>query len=213
VSKSELSEKLASLYQRRSLQGYVRWKVKTDPLYEAVFDSLRDSDHPLVDVGCGVGLLAFYLRERGYRATIRGVDFDERKIDVATRAASAYEGVAFESGDARNPLPAQHNVALLDILQYFDGASQRRILDNAARSAPHGGLVIIRQALRDRSWRFRLTRAVDASARVFRWMKAEQLDFPTREAIVAAFDGFEAEIRPLWGAMPYNNYLFVFRRH
>ena len=43
-------------------------------------------------------------------------------------------------------------------------------------------------------------------------MKAEKLQLPTRDEIVSAFEGFDADVKPLWGRMPYNNYLFVFRR-
>ena len=213
MSEKELAHRLAKLYERRSLQGYVRWKVSTDPLYRAVFESIQTDDRfPLVDVGCGVGLLAFYLRERGYGAPIRGIDFDPRKIEVARHAARHYDDVEFVAGDARDPLPADHNVVLLDILQYFDPDSQKRILENAVRAVPAGGTVVLRQAVRDGSWRYRLTARVDAFARTIRWMKAEELQYPTPESIVAAFSGFTAEVAPLWGRMPFNNYLFVFRR-
>ena len=60
---------------------------------------------------------------------------------------------------------------MLDILHYFDATSQQQILANAARSATR---VIIRQPLRDWSWRYRLTKLVDGLARRFRWMRAER---------------------------------------
>jgi ubiquinone/menaquinone biosynthesis C-methylase UbiE len=212
VNRREIARRLAALYDRRSLRQYVLWKVKTDPAYHAVFEHLRDRPEPLIDLGCGVGLLAFYLREAGHAAPIIGIDFDERKIDVARVAARRYRDVEFIAGDARAPLPDRHSVVILDILQYFDAQSQRGILDNAARAVPPGGKVIIRQALRDRSWRYRLTELVDGAARTMGWMKAENLEFPTREAVSAPFAGFAADIRPLWGNMPYNNYLLVFTR-
>ena len=46
----ELSNRLASLYDRRALQGYVRWKVRTDPAYSAALEALRGRDLPLVDL-------------------------------------------------------------------------------------------------------------------------------------------------------------------
>lgn len=207
-----LSNRLAALYGRRALQGYVRWKIRTDPAYSATLDALRGRDLPLVDVGCGVGVLAFYLREYGYTAPMIGIDFDQRKIDVARAAAKSYRDVEFIAGDARDPLPDGHNVVLLDILHYFDSASQQKILTNAARVVPPGGAVILRQPIRDESWRYRLTARVDALARTFRWMKAESLNYPTREDVMAPFEGFASEIRPLWGRMPYNTYFFVFTR-
>lgn len=208
----EISERLARLFDRRPLQGYVRWKVRTDPVYRGVEEVLRDRTRPIVDVGCGVGLLAFYLRERGLDRPLIGVDFDQRKIDAARVAATRYRGVDFIAADARDPLPEGHDIAILDILHYFDRTSQQRILRNAARAVGPGGLVVIRQAISDGSWRHRLTLVVDAIGRAIRWMKAERLVFPTREEIVAPFEGFTAEVRPLWGRMPYNNYLFIFRK-
>ncbi|MFL6244954.1 MAG: class I SAM-dependent methyltransferase, partial [Thermoanaerobaculia bacterium] len=205
----EIAERLASLYPGRSLQGYVRWKVRTDLAYSAARDALRGRNAPVVDVGCGIGLLPLYLREHGHSAPMYGIDFDERKIAVARKAAQRYENVEFIAGDARDPLPRGHDVVLLDILHYFDSISQQVILANAARA---GDVIVIRQGIRDGSWRYRLTAIVDGLARVFRWMKAERLNFPTRAEIEAPFADFDAEVRPLWGKMPYNSYLFVLRR-
>ncbi len=212
VTDHEIAERLAALYERRSLQGYVRWKVRTDPAYSAVWEALRGRSAPVVDLGCGVGLLPLYLREHGHAARFIGIDFDQRKIDVARKAAQGYEGIELLAGDARDPLPEGCDVVLLDILHYFDSVSQQTILANAARAAGDDGVVVIRQGIRDGSWRYRLTAFVDGMARVFRWMKAERLNFPTRAEIEAPFADFDAEVRPLWGRMPYNSYLFVFRR-
>jgi SAM-dependent methyltransferase len=209
VNDRDIAERLAALYDRRSLQGYVRWKVRTDPAYAAVRDALRGRNAPLLDLGCGVGLLPFYLREHGHTAPMSGIDFDQRKIDVARTAAAHYDAIEFVAGDARAPLPAGRDVVILDTLHYFDSASQQTILANAARA---GNVIVIRQGIRDGSWRYRLTAIVDGLARLFRWMKAERLNFPTRDEVEAPFVEFDAEVRPLWGRMPYNSYLFVFRR-
>lgn len=212
MTNRETAERLAALYDGRSLQGYVRWKMRTDPAYEAVRDVLKGRSRPLLDLGCGVGLLAVYLREQGHTVPIVGIDFDQRKIDRARKAAQRYEGIEFIAGDARDPLPRDRDVVILDLLHYFDSASQQTILANAARAAGDDGMVVIRQGIRDGSWRHRLTAFVDGLARVLRWMKAENLNFPRREEIEAPFAEFVGEVRPLWGRMPYNSYLFVFRR-
>jgi SAM-dependent methyltransferase len=214
VTKAGVANRLAALYERRPLQGYARWKVRTDPVYRAALEVLVGRSRPLLDLGCGIGLLPFFLREHGYTASILGIDFDERKIEVARKAATRYRGVDFIAGDAREPLPEGHDIVLLDLLHYFDPESQRTILSSVARAVAEDGVVVIRQVIHDGSWRARFTAFVDAAARAFKWMKAERVQLPTREQITAAFgDEFEAEVKPLWGRMlPYNNYLFVFRR-
>jgi len=212
VSRAAVAKRLASLYDRPGLRAYVTWKVRADPAYDAVLRQLRGHDEPLLDLGCGVGLLAFYLREHGVQTPITGIDFDRRKVDVACRAATPYRDIDFVAGDARSTLPEGRNVVMLDLLHYLDAESRARILANVARAVPPGGIVVIRQGIRDVSWRYRFTSAVDALGRAMRWMKAEHLLYPSREEITAAFAGFDAEIAPLWGRTPYNNYLFVFRR-
>jgi SAM-dependent methyltransferase len=212
VTKHDVADRLAALYSRRPLQGYVRWKVRTDPAYRAALDALRDRTTPLLDLGCGVGLLPFFLREHGYTAPVLGIDFDERKLELARIAAKQYRDVEFQTGDARQPLPPDRDIVMLDILHYFDPASRQQIMKNVAAAVATNGLVVIRQVIDDGSWRARFTQFVDRAAHIFRWMKAERVELPTREEIVAAVEGFDADVRPMWGRMPYNNYLFILTR-
>lgn len=210
MTRVEVAERLSSLFETRGLRSYAYWKVRADPAYGEVLALLRDRTAPLLDLGCGIGLLAFFLREHGYAAPIRGVDFDARKIDVARRAATKYRELEFVAADAREGVPFAGDVVILDMLQYFDAESQQRVLASAASSAE---TVILRQGIADGSWRHRFTLVVDALGRAMRWMKAERLHFPTRDEVTAPFAGeFDAEVRPMWGRTPYNNYLFVFRR-
>jgi len=200
---------IASRYPRGFVRTYVRAKLATDPVYGAVFERLRGSDLPVIDIGCGVGILALYLRERGFTAPIVGIDHDAWKIEIAQRAAGS-DGIAFSLGDARAPLATRGNVVLLDVLHYFRDDDQAAILRNAANA---GATVLIRDGIRDGSLRYRLTYAQEAIARVGGWLKAERLNFPTRDRIARSFNGgFTRDERPMFGRSPFNNYLFVFKR-
>jgi len=192
-------------YDTRFLRNYARSKLATDPLYGAVAEQLRGTTGTVVDVGCGIGLMAAYLRAEGFEQPVIGLDHDAAKIAQARRAVPS---ATFEVADARDPLPEASSVLILDVLHYFNDDDQQRILGNAARA----DLVIIRVAPGDGSWRHRSTVVAERFARRVRWMKAELLNFPARERIVAAFDGFTSDVRPMWGSTPFNNYLFVFRR-
>ena len=198
---SEVARRVAALYPTPFLRMYVRWKIASDPAYEAVFDRARGA---IVDLGCGAGVLAAYLRARGYEAPITGIDHDARKIDVARRLG--LRNGTFVTGRAAGS--AAPTTVMLDVLHYLDDGERRALLAEAAQSE----VVIIRDAVRDGSWRYRATYAQETFARAVRWLKAERLNFPTRESIADAFEGFQAEVVPLWGRTPFNNYLFVFRR-
>jgi 2-polyprenyl-3-methyl-5-hydroxy-6-metoxy-1,4-benzoquinol methylase len=216
-----IAKRVSSLYERR-LRSYVYWKIRMDPSYPAVAAQLRGREHePLLDLGCGAGLLSFYLRESGFTAPITGIDFDARKIDAARRASRVIlrredaEGPSLEfiCADATKPLPQGRNVVVLDLLQYVNTAAQQQILRNVAQTVPKGGIVVMRQGIRDDSRRYKFTHLVDTIGRAIRWNRGEPMNFPTREEIVGAFDGFTATITPMWGRTPYNNYLFVFVRN
>jgi len=202
-----VAARVAARYPTRFLRHYVRGKIASDPLYGAVFERLRDTRDPILDVGCGAGFLALYLRERGMTVHIRGIDHDGAKIEIARRVGD--ESVSFETGDARDAGEWSGTVLMLDLLHYFDSVQQRQMLESAAA---HATTVIVRDAINDGSLRYRLTYAQESLARAIGWLKAERLHFATRESIVAPFAGFEAEVLPLWGRTPFNNYLFVFRR-
>lgn len=201
-----MAYRVATRYPTRFLRAYVRAKIRTDPVYDAVFERLHGSDQPLLDIGCGIGILALYLRERGFAAPIRGVDHDERKIAIAR---SVVPDVDLHTGDARAAIDRGGTVVLLDLLHYFTSEEQARMLAAAAAQAE---TVIIRDAIRDGSWRYRVTYAQEVFSRVVRWLRAERLYFPARDDVIRPFAGFDVEVVPLYGRTPFNNYLFVFRR-
>ncbi len=201
---------LASRYPTPFLRSYVRAKTAADPAYDAVFEYLRGSSRPLLDIGCGVGVLALYLRERGFTPPILGIDHDQKKIAIARRVAAGDETLSFQVGDARLPLAFRGSIVLLDVLHYFTDDDQTTILRNVAAA---GTTVLIRDGLRDGSLRYRLTYAQESLARIGGWLKAERLNFPTGQTIEQSFNGaFRREVKPMFGRTPFNNYLFVFKR-
>ena len=206
MTTDDVASRIAAPYPSAFLRAYVRAKVRIDPVYAAVFERIAESTDPLLDVGCGVGVLAAYLRARGVVAPIRGIDHDERKIAVARRVV---HDATFEVADARAAIASDGTVVLLDLLHYFRSEDQAAILGAAASNAR---TVIIRDAVRDGSWRYRLTYAQETFSRAVRWLRAERLHFQTRDEIMRPFAKFDAEVVPLYGRTPFNNYLFVFRR-
>ena len=217
----EEAEQLARLFLPGSRYNYyyVRSKLRADPLYPAVYEELQSRTLPLLDVGCGLGLLGFFLRGRGWQGDYSGIDFDRRKINAGQQADAAHPGgpssFKLEVGDARTPLPDHSgDVTLLDVLQFLTEAQQRDLLCLlAARVAP-GGKLIIRSGIRDDSKRFRITRRMDWFAKLTFWMKAAPIHYPTLDFLLntLAECGLHGESRPLWGATPFNNYLLVFQR-
>ena len=202
---------------RRYHYYYVRGKLASDPLYPGVVDALRGCDAPLLDLGCGIGLLAHALRADGQAMRYAGVDFDAGKIAVANAATARAKlaGVTFATCDLLRECPSHRgSVALLDVLQYLPDAAQERVLDDAIAMLEPGARLAIRSGLHDDNARGRTTRMVDRLANAIGWMRSAPLRYPTRDWFERrlADAGLAADFRPLHGRTPFNNWLIVATR-
>lgn len=210
-------DRIASLCDRRWDYHYTRSKLRTDPVYAAVAAVVASKPHPVLDIGCGIGLLGHYLRACGLDLPVTGFDYDERKIRAATvmAARAGHRHLSFDAGDARTGLPEfSGHVVILDILQFFTPAEQNALLRAATERVAPGASLIIRSGLRAENWRFRITVWADYLARATRWMKAAPTCYPDaaqfRTVLEAA--GLEVTIRPLWGGTPFHNHLITATR-
>lgn len=204
----------AARYRRwPNLYYYAIGKMALDPAYSAVANALRKSAHPLLDLGCGIGLLAAYLRAQGHRAPILGLDLDEKKINVASQVLTG-EGENFRTGDAMDFQEHCGDIVMLDVLHYFNDADQQRLLGRIAASLAPRGVALIRLALKESNWRFAATRAEEWFVHFSRWIPMQGWNFPAREEVLSPFarPGLESDVRPMWGWTPFNSYLFTIRR-
>lgn len=210
-------KRIALLSPKRHERFYTVAKLRSDPVYAAVTRELAGSLLPVLDIGCGIGLLALYLRESGFAPAIAGFDYDVRKITCAQALVTrgGYSGLSYMTGDARTGLPDfSGNVVILDILQFFTLEEQTALLQEAASRVAQGGKLIIRSCLRDDSLRFRITVAGDWLAKVTHWMKEGPVCYPDRALFESVLDaaGLRVRVQPLWGGTPFNNHLIVAER-
>lgn len=193
---------------------YTRSKLGSDPLYSGICAALRGTTAPLLDLGCGLGLLAHALRDDGIALPYRGVDNDAGKIARASAAAARRHlgDVEFASVDLARELPTHRgSVAILDVLQFIPPEAQVRILDAAIAMLTPGARLVIRTGLDERGGRARITRWVDVFSKVLGWMNAGPTRYPNAEALRAKFAaaGLQSEFTPLFGNTPFNNWRVV----
>ena len=201
---------------------YSRGKLGSDPLYPGVCDALRGTTAPLLDLGCGLGLLAHALRADGIDLPYRGVDNDAGKIERARRASQrrGLADVGFDCIDLAAPgfswdsLGHHGSVAILDVLQFVPPDAQDRMLEAAITMLAPGGKLVIRTGLEDGGRRARVTRAVDVFSKLLGWMNAGPRQYPSETALRARLDGagLASEFTPLYGNTPFNNWRVVASR-
>jgi SAM-dependent methyltransferase len=196
---------------------YTRAKLRTDPLYPGVLATLRDTPGPILDLGCGLGLLAHALHADGQPRGYYGVDIDASKIERARQIArrTGLKDARFEVVDLGTHWPEHTgNVAILDMLQYLPDQVQAGMLAHASRMLMPGNKLVIRSALGDDSSRGRTTRVTDLMAHFAGWMQEVPKSYPTRETLEGylANAGLTATFSPLYGNTPFNNWLIVAER-
>jgi 2-polyprenyl-3-methyl-5-hydroxy-6-metoxy-1,4-benzoquinol methylase len=207
--------RVAACYSERWLRQYAASKLRTDPVFSAAAKLLRESQTPLLDIGCGIGLLPFYLRECGFTPPIIGLEIDARKVQRARVAANGrYEAIEFLEHDVTDNLPAfSGNVAVFDVLHYLKQEDQASLLRAISTRIIPGGMLLIRDAPRENSLRFCLTYLAEIFAQTITWNVGGPMHFPTRQSIGEQFgEKFDREELPMWGGSPFNNRLFIFRR-
>lgn len=200
----------------RNHYWYTRSKLAMDPLYGAVVGSLRGYRTPLLDVGCGIGILAHCLRASGHEATYIGVDSDEHKLAAArdSAACARLKDAAFRQIDLSCEFPEHSgSVVLLDVLQYLQPDAQQTLIARAASCLTSESILVMRGGLDDGGWRAALTRTADRFGHAVRWMRSSfkaQLQ-PQELADLLSEHRLSAEFRPLWGRTPFNNWLITAR--
>lgn len=200
---------------------YVRAKLGDDPFYASAVATLATTPAPVLDLGCGLGLLAHALQLGGVAAPYLGLDFDADKCDAATQAAQAaglaarFECADFLAADPARSLPDHAgSVVLCDVLQYLPAEAQHRLVAAACTRVGQGGVLLLRTGLMDASERARFTRLVDVVAHRVGWMQSAPAQYPTREALDALLTvaGLHGTWQPMNGFAPYNNWLLTAQR-
>jgi SAM-dependent methyltransferase len=191
---------------------YARIKLATDPLYLGVGKVLAGRNEPLLDVGCGIGLLAHTLRAQGYKGSYAGVDIDAGKIESARAAGvrAGLTGLDFDTVDLALDFPRhQGNVALLDIIQFLPPEAQDVLLERAIASVSPGGILVIRTGLQRSGPRLRFTRGIDRLARLTRWMNVGPNRYPRRDDLEARFarHNMQPRFTPLRARLPFENWM------
>ncbi len=145
--------KIARLYryQGKLIEQFVYWKLKTDPVFEAL-DGVAPREGFILDLGCGYGLAAHWLACYTDRRSLLGLDYDEAKIRVAQRSAPHHGRIKFEMGDVlTREYPPCDTALLLDVLHYWTPEKQQLILNKARQALRPGGRLVLREAARAES--------------------------------------------------------------
>jgi hypothetical protein len=195
---------------RRTARHFVAWKLRLDPVHEAVVAAARHGTlGQVVDLGCGCGQLAVALAEGGLAEHVLALDCDERRLADGARAARGLP-VAFAPADARlTALPACDTLLLIDVLIELSVTEQLALIVRAA--------AVVRRRMFIRTfdpacgWRSQVGHVAEALSHAFHLRRVLTRQPVPVEVLVEtlATNGFASSIAPCWGGTPFPNVLVI----
>jgi trans-aconitate methyltransferase len=225
-----LAREASERYGRRDrfARHFAYGKLTRDPAFAHVLGAgLVTEGAPLLDLGCGQGLLGALIATANARvasgtwpadrarpphpSSMTGVERDTRDCDRARRAVPDAQ---WTCGDIRDVhLPRAGTVVILDVLHYLDASAQESVLRRVRDALEPGGVLLVRVADGTPSWRLAATLAAD---RLATWLRAHASG-PLHCRPIAQWRalleslGFRVEERPMSAGTPFGNVMLVAR--
>ena len=212
----------------RFARHFAYGKLTGDPVFEFLLARGMLGDRvPLLDVGCGQGLVAALLDAAHARygrgdwpeawpaparpSAIRGIDLSAKDIERARAAVPAAEWIVGDMTSA--PFGEPGTVVILDVLHYVEPALQDTVLRRVAESLAPGGAALVRVADANGSLRFRTTLFLDRLMCVVRGQPVTGMHCRPVTEWIAQFgrEGLKAEPVPMSEGTPFANVLLVAR--
>jgi SAM-dependent methyltransferase len=206
---------------------FARGKLRGDPVFRAILELGLLRGYPrILDLGCGQGLLAAWLRaaaqcsERGTwplawppapcPESVRGIELMAR--EVARARCALGPGCEVVQADIRSAVFGSADaVVILDVLHYIPAPSQPEVLQRVRAALPPGGLLLLRVGDADGGLRFRFTQWVDQVVMRTRGHRPLGLHCRSigqwRELLCEC--GFDSRAEPMSHGTPFANVLLI----
>ncbi len=205
----DLARAVAARHAGRATQGFVRGKLRTDPILPALLALPPLGD--VLDLGCGRGQLGLALLLAGQADSVSGADLDAAKIERAAAAAEGLPARYAVADIAAMDIPACDTVLLIDVLLQMPHVTQAALLARIAATAPPR--IIIRAFDPDCGWRSALGFTVEHLRRGLGADLGRQgavAPLPVRDLTrIVEGAGYRVTISPCWAGTPLPNVLIL----
>lgn len=146
------------IYKGPVIENYQRVKFRMEEYY-ARFHKIIPAEARIYDYGCGMGSLSIMLSYLSANRTITGVDYDEKKIEIAGNCTYEKGKVNFIHADILTFQPGEADIFVLsDVLHYLTHENQQKLMDRIIHNLKAGGRIIIRDGNITQKEKHRMTR-------------------------------------------------------
>jgi SAM-dependent methyltransferase len=206
---------------------FARGKLRTDPVYRAILErGLLIGRARVLDLGCGQGLLAAWLRaaERCYERgnwprawppaplvqSTRGIELMARDVERARRALGSVCDIS-QADIRETAFGTVDAVVMLDVLHYMAPHVQLEVLKRVRAALPARGLLLLRIGDAGGGLRFRYGQWSDKLVMFLRGHApgAQHCRSVTQWRVLLQECGFDSEAKPMSHGTPFANVLLI----
>jgi 2-polyprenyl-3-methyl-5-hydroxy-6-metoxy-1,4-benzoquinol methylase len=170
----------------------------------------------ILDIGCGYGFMAYTLGYMSDKRTIKGIDFDGEKTNIAQLGYLKGDNTSFEQADALEfNFETYDAVVMLDMLHYLQPNLQVDLLEKAVNSLSESGILVVRDGIKELAQRHKGTKLTEVfSTQIFGFNKtsSEGLSFLSSKIIYDLAAKFNLSVTMVDNAKFTSNVIFVLRK-
>ncbi|HQO90788.1 MAG TPA: 1-acyl-sn-glycerol-3-phosphate acyltransferase [bacterium] len=134
------------IYKGPDIEWYARIKIMLEDNYR-FFNDIIPRKAEIYDIGCGMGMLTFMLTLTSKERSVKAVDYDETKINLAKNCYSCSERTTFICDDVTKIAFEKADVFIMnDVLHYLPVEEQSALIEKCSGKLNENGIIIIRDA-------------------------------------------------------------------
>jgi len=207
---SDIAE-IINVYDSKIVRAYcwARFKIMHQRFLDEIGQYLPQTGQ-ILDMGCGFGLFSLYYARKFPGLSILGIDVQEKRIQMARRAAMllSLSNVSYEIADAATYEYSAHldGAYMLDIVHHISPAQVVTLIKKISSLLNLGSRLIIKDVKTDPAYKlwftYLLDKLVDPRSDLNYWKEKDMVELLSRS-------GFEVFRHSMVDILPYSHILYI----
>ena len=203
---SELFRFYSSLGGKVALYVRLRWRLCP---FEAI-EKYVPKEGPIIDIGCGYGLLANFLVLKSAKRDVTGTDLSPGRISAAQETTRNRKRICFKLVNVLDLRLGEYSTMVMsDFLHHIDYQAQEELLTRCYQKLPQGGLLVIEEVDNRPLCKYWFNTIVDRILNI-----GEGIFFRNQREFRELLEriGFKVSIKKAHKGLPLSDILFICRK-